>query len=222
MTSKTKILWGALAGAVSIGLVGWWYNRRSASLKGYDDIEDLELPALHSSSSSYPAASTAEETPRSRRKRAAKRICEPVEIAQESTSNTQILACRGKPLGRVQSSLDAFAFVKGQSQLLQEEMVVLAMNSRNDVVATAMVHRGAGNEVRVNSADVFRVPVVHGATRMILVHNHPSGDPSPSPSDVALTRKFRGLGDEMGIQLLDHVVVGANDFASLRDLGLME
>jgi DNA repair protein RadC len=118
--------------------------------------------------------------------------------------------------------LDAFTFVKGQSQLLQEEMVVLAMNSRNDVVATAMVHRGAGNEVRVNSADVFRVPVVHGATRMILVHNHPSGDPSPSPSDIALTRKFKGLGSEMGIQLLDHVVVGANDFASLRDLGLME
>jgi DNA repair protein RadC len=220
MTGKAKILWGALAGAVSIGLVGWWYSRRS-SIGGYEDVEDIEPLALHSSSSSYPTASMAEETPRPKRKRAAKRVCEPVEIAQESTSNTQILACRGEPLGQVKTAFDAFALVKGQAQLLQEEMVVLAMNSHNDVVATAMVHRGVANEVRVGVADVFRVPVIHGATRMILVHNHPSGNPTPSPSDVAMTKKFLSLGDEMGIQLLDHVIVGVNDFASLRDLGMM-
>jgi DNA repair protein RadC len=101
-------------------------------------------------------------------------------------------------------------------------MIVLAMNSRNDIMATSLVHRGAVNEVHVNPMDVFRTPVIYGAPRMILVHNHPSGAPAPSPSDVAMTRKMKGLGDEMGIALLDHIIVGKDDFASLRDMGILQ
>jgi hypothetical protein len=224
MNERTKnVAWiTVLAGTVAMALYGWWRQKRS-SIGSYADVKDVKPMAIHGPSYTYPtgAASSMEEKPKTR-KRAVKRACDPVEIMQESKSNTQILACHGEPLGRVQSSRDAYELLRGQSQLLQEEFIVLAMDSRNNVKATAMVHRGAGNEVRVNSADVFRVPVVHGATRMIIAHNHPSGDATPSPSDVALTRKIQGLGEEMGITLLDHVIVGKGDFSSLRDLGILQ
>jgi hypothetical protein len=219
MSERTeKLAWGAvLLSIIGAGIFGWWRQRRS-SIGGYDDVKDIKPMVIHAPNYTYPSgpALSMEEKPKTR-KRPVKRKCDPVEIVQESKSNTQILACRGEPLGRVQSARDAYDFVRGQSQLLQEEMIVLAMNSRNDIVATSMVHRGTAKEVMVNSADVFRTPIIHGASRMILVHNHPSGDPTPSPSDVEMTRKMKGLGDEMGIALLDHIIVGKDDFASLRD-----
>jgi DNA repair protein RadC len=219
-----KILLGLAGTGAALGLGYWVFGGRRSSVAGsYTDVEDLEPMAVHDRSDLYPTSEAEAPAPKTpRRKSAAKRKCDPVELVQDVSSNTQILACRGPSLGRIQSSADAYRFTRGQSQLLQEEMVVLAMNSRNDILATTVVHRGVSNEVRVGPADVFRTPVVFGANRMILVHNHPSGDPTPSPSDVALTKKVRALGDELGIQLLDHVIVGRNDFTSLRDLGLME
>jgi len=224
MSERTeKIAWGVvLLSIIGAGIFGWW-RQKKARIGGYDDVKDIKPMVIHAPNYTYPTGSTLsmEEKPKTR-KRAVKRRCDPVEIVQESKSNTQILACRGEPLGRVQSARDAYEFVHGQSQLLQEEMIVLAMNSRNDIVATSMVHRGTMKEVNVSPVDVFRTPVVHGASRMILVHNHPSGDPAPSPSDVAMTRKMKGLGDEMGIALLDHIIVGKDDFASLRDMGILQ
>lgn len=224
MSERTeKLAWGAvLLSIIGLGIFGWW-RQKKASIGGYDDVKDIKPMVIHAPSYTYPSgpALSMEEKPKSR-KRAVKRKCDPVEIVQESKSNTQILACRGEPIGRVQSARDAYDFVRGQSQLLQEEMIVLAMNSRNDIMATSLVHRGAVNEVHVNPMDVFRTPVIYGAPRMILVHNHPSGAPAPSPSDVAMTRKMKGLGDEMGISLLDHIIVGKDDFASLRDMGILQ
>jgi DNA repair protein RadC len=219
-----KILLGIAGTGAALGLGYWLFGRKQGEdLGGYGEVEDIEPLAVRGTE--YPTTSLPGETsaPKARGRRKAKASCSPVELAQEVTSNTQILACRGDSIGpQMRASRDIYEFVKGQSQILQEEMVVLAMSSRNEVIASAVVHRGAGNEVRVNPADVMRVPVVFGATRMALVHNHPSGDPTPSPSDVALTKRMKTVGDEMGIALLDHVIVGRNDFASLRDLGAME
>lgn len=230
MSERTeKLAWGAvLLSIIGAGIFGWWRQRRS-SIGSYADVKDINPMTLHGPKRTYPtgAASSAEEKPKTQ-KCSVKHTCNPVEIAQESKSNTQILACYGEPLGKglsfgkVQSAKDAYDLLQGQSQLLQEELIVLAMDSQNNVMATAMVHRGFGNGVHVNPADVFRVPVVHGATRMIIAHNHPSGSPEPSPSDVTLTKKMKGLGDEMGIVLLDHVIVGKNGFSSFRDLGLLQ
>ena len=224
MNERTKnVAWiTVIVGTVAMALYGWWRQKRS-SIGSYADVKDVKPTTIHGPSYTYPmgAGSSVEEKPKAR-KRAVKRVCDPVEIMQESKSNTQILACHGEPLGRVQSSRDAYELLRGQSQLLQEELIVLAMDSRNNVVATSMVHRGIANGVQVSPVDVFRVPVVHGATRMIIAHNHPSGSLEPSPSDMAMTRKMKGLGDEMGIVLLDHVIVSKDGFSSLRDLGILQ
>jgi hypothetical protein len=218
-----KIAWGVvLLSIIGAGIFGWW-RQKKASIGGYDDVKDIKPMVIHAPNYIYPTgpALSAEEKPK-KRKSIAKRRCDPVEILQESKSNTQILACHGEPLGRVQSAKDAYEFLRGQSQLLQEELVVLAMDSRNNVMATAMVHRGIANGVQVSPVDVFRVPVVHGAARMIIAHNHPSGNLEPSSSDLAMTRKMQSLGEEMGITLVDHVIVSKAGYSSLRDMGILQ
>lgn len=223
MNERTKnVAWiTVIVGTVAVALFGWWRQKRS-SIGSYADVKDIEPGLLKSPGDSYPSKPVSKSSRKTRPAPKLAQGCEPVEIVQDAKSNTQILACRGKPLGRIQSAKDAYEFTRGQAQLLQEELVVLSMNSRNNILATSMVHRGSATGTHVSPVDVFRVPIVHGASRMLLVHNHPSGDPAPSQSDVTLTKKIRDLGDELGIALLDHVVVGSDGYASFRDLGMLE
>jgi DNA repair protein RadC len=72
----------------------------------------------------------------------------------------------------------------------------------------------------VRTAEVFREAVRQNAPSIIVVHNHPSGDPSPSPDDVSLTKTLRQAGDLLQIELLDHIVIGDRRFSSLKQLGL--
>jgi len=72
----------------------------------------------------------------------------------------------------------------------------------------------------VRSAEVFREAIRQNAPSMILVHNHPSGDPSPSPDDVAMTKHIIEAGKMLDIEVLDHVIIGDNRYASLNQLGL--
>jgi hypothetical protein len=227
MNERTKnVAWiTVIVGTVAMALYGWWRQKRS-SIGGYADVKDIEPGILKSPSKPYPvgAATSSKKAPKKQEsvaKRPAKRKCEPVEIVQDSKSNTQILACRGEPLGVASTARDAYEVIRGQSQLLQEEFVVLAMDSRNNILASTMVYRGLANGVAVNPIDVFRVPIIHGATRMIVAHNHPSGNTDPSSSDVDMTHRIRTVGDALGVALLDHLIVGKNNFTSLRDVGIL-
>jgi DNA repair protein RadC len=228
MNERTKnVAWiTVLAGTVAMALYGWWRQKRS-SIGGYADVKDIEPMTLRSPSKPYPVgpvkgSKKAPKKQASIAKTPAKRKCEPVEIMQEHSSNTQILACHGEPLGVASSARDAYEVIRGQSQLLQEEFVVLAMDSRNNILATSMVYRGLANGVPVSPIDVFRVPIIHGATRMIVAHNHPSGSIEPSSSDVDITHRIRTVGDALGVALLDHLIVGKNNFSSLRDMGILK
>jgi DNA repair protein RadC len=72
----------------------------------------------------------------------------------------------------------------------------------------------------VNIREVFKAAVMSNAAAIILCHNHPSGDPTPSPEDVAITRKIKDAGTLLDIELLDHIVLGNPDWVSLRERGL--
>ena len=106
------------------------------------------------------------------------------------------------------------------AQLEQEQVRVLLLNTRNQLVGRDDVYKGSVNTALVRPAELLREAVRHNAPAIILVHNHPSGDPQPSPDDVSLTRQLFDAGALLCIELLDHVVIGDGRVVSLRALNL--
>ena len=106
------------------------------------------------------------------------------------------------------------------SQLAQEQLRVLLLDTKNNVVGQRVIYQGNVSSALVRTAEVFRPAVVDTVPSIIVVHNHPSGDPSPSPEDVLLTRKLKQAAELLDIQLLDHVVIGGKQHVSLKNRGL--
>jgi DNA repair protein RadC len=100
---------------------------------------------------------------------------------------------------------------------LQEEFHALLLNSRHRVIRELLVTRGILDTALIHPREVFRPAVGEGAAGVILVHNHPSGDPTPSAEDRAVTRQLVEAGRVVGIPILDHVVIGSSSYASLGE-----
>ena len=121
----------------------------------------------------------------------------------------------------VRSPADVNNLLGAEMALLdQEHLRVMLINTRNQVMAVTEVYIGNVSSSLVRTAEVFREAIRQNAPSIIVVHNHPSGDPSPSPDDAALTKTLRDAGDLLQIELLDHIVIGDHRFASLKQLGL--
>jgi DNA repair protein RadC len=109
--------------------------------------------------------------------------------------------------------------LRGQDR---EHFWALALNTKNQLLRTIEVSVGSLNASIVHPRELFKEAVKVSAASVVVVHNHPSGDPTPSGADIQLTRRLVKAGDVLGIEVLDHVVVGdGGGHASLRDLGLM-
>ena len=102
----------------------------------------------------------------------------------------------------------------------QEHLKVLLLNTRNQVLAVQEVYKGSVNMAQVRISELLREAVRQNAPCLILVHNHPSGDPSPSPDDVVMTKTAMEAGKLLDIEVLDHVIIGDRRFSSLKQLGL--
>ncbi len=100
-----------------------------------------------------------------------------------------------------------------------EQFGVVLLDSRHRVLKTSVVAVGTLNTTVVEPRDVFREAIVGGAAAVMVFHNHPSGDPTPSPDDVALTRRLVAAGTLMGIALVDHIVLGDVRYCSFREMG---
>ena len=107
------------------------------------------------------------------------------------------------------------------SGLAQEQLRVLLLNTRNLVVGQRVVYQGNVNSSMIRPAEVLRPAVMEAVPSIIISHNHPSTDPTPSPEDAAITREIAQAGKLLGIELLDHVVIGGDRFVSLKERGLM-
>lgn len=104
--------------------------------------------------------------------------------------------------------------------LKQEELHVILLDTRNRVLATQLIYRGSLNTSVVRIGEIFRVAIEAPAAAIIVVHNHPSGDVSPSPEDISVTRHIAQAGELLSIQLLDHLIIGDGIFTSLKERGL--
>ena len=102
-----------------------------------------------------------------------------------------------------------------------EEVRILFLNAKNMLIANEAMWRGSVDEASMHVREVMRRAMAHGATAIIVVHNHPSGDPTPSHADVKLTRELVEAGRHMKVTVHDHVIVGMQGQSSLRAMGLM-
>ena len=108
------------------------------------------------------------------------------------------------------------------SALAQEQLRVLLLNTRNQVTAQRIVYQGNVNSSIIRPAEVFRAAIIDSAPSIVIAHNHPSQDPTPSPEDVKITRELVEGGKLLGIDLLDHIVIGGDRFISLKERKLMD
>ena len=120
---------------------------------------------------------------------------------------------------QIGSPQDAANLLQAEMSLLdQEHLRVLLLNTKNQVLKTVEVYVGNVNSSIVRPSEVFRPAVRDNAPSIIIAHNHPSGDPTPSPEDVAITRELVSAGKLLGIDLLDHLVIGSGGrYVSLNE-----
>lgn len=103
------------------------------------------------------------------------------------------------------------------SGFIQENLWVLLLDTRNRLIDIDKLYQGSLNSSTVRVAEVFRKAMQSNAAAIIVTHNHPSGDPTPSPEDIALTKTLVETGKMLDIQVLDHLVIGGNVFVSLKE-----
>ena len=106
------------------------------------------------------------------------------------------------------------------AHLEREHFVVVCLDTRNNVVHKKTLYVGSLNATYIRVSEVFQEPIRRNAAAIIVAHNHPSGDPSPSREDLSVTKQIREAGEMLGIELLDHLVIGDQRFVSMRERSL--
>jgi DNA repair protein RadC len=105
--------------------------------------------------------------------------------------------------------------------LSQEHFVCLYLNTKNQVLHKQTIFIGSLNASIVHPREVFREALKRSAASIICLHNHPSGDPAPSREDIEVTKRLVECGKMIGIDVLDHVIIGENKFVSLKEKGYL-
>ncbi len=225
MKPNLKLLVGLGVGTVAYFGAMWlaFGQRRQRDLAGmYPEKSDVHASIIAGTTEVKPYPWLKKEK-KSKRTTQTKMCIEPVlPSGSKLVQHTMLIRSEAPSERRVTCSADVADVLRGQESLPQEEMQAVYLNNRNEILGTSLISRGTNKNTMVDPSDVFRPGILAGASRVIAVHNHPSGDPQPSPSDVALTRRLVKSGETLGIQLLDHVVLGkGGNYASMRDLGLL-
>lgn len=128
---------------------------------------------------------------------------------------------RPTPREQIKSPADVAALLMVEmSHLDQEELRVLNLDTKNRIQRITTVYRGSVNSAQVRIAEVFKDAVRLNSAAIIVVHSHPSGDPTPSPEDILVTRQIVEAGKLLDADVLDHVVIGRGRWVSMREKGL--
>jgi len=121
----------------------------------------------------------------------------------------------------INSPADAAALVSYEMSALEaEHLRVILLDRRNRVMETVEVYKGSVNSSQVRIGEIFKEAVRKNASAVVVIHNHPSGDPTPSPDDVAVTRAIVQAGKLLDVEVLDHLVIGQGKWVSLKERGL--
>ncbi|WP_420643796.1 RadC family protein [Candidatus Leptofilum sp.] len=144
-----------------------------------------------------------------------------VEIKAALEIGRRLLTIAPQEKPRITSPADAANLLMSEMSFLEKEHLRLVLlDTRNRVLATPTIYIGSLNTSVIRAGELFRAAIKENAAAFIVAHNHPSGDPSPSPEDVAVTRQLVQAGSLLNIDVLDHIVIGHNRFVSMKERGL--
>jgi DNA repair protein RadC len=125
-----------------------------------------------------------------------------------------------RPREQLDSSAKVYNLIRDELEHAdRERFVVLAVDGKGRLIGGHEVSVGSLTASLVHPRELFKALFLANAASCILAHNHPSGDPTPSPEDVALTSRLRAAGDLLGVRILDHVIVGEGRYHSMCDAG---
>jgi DNA repair protein RadC len=142
-----------------------------------------------------------------------------IKAALEFARRLNVSAREDRPQIRSPSDL-AVILMPEMAHLEREHFVVVCLDTRNNMIHKRTLYVGSINATYIRVAEVFQEPIRRNAAAVIVAHTHPSGDPSPSQDDVALTKQLVEAGHLLGMQVLDHLVIGDQRFVSMRERGL--
>jgi len=121
---------------------------------------------------------------------------------------------------KVVSPEDVFKYLRPElTGLKQEHFVAIYLDTKNNIISSKTIFIGGLNVSIVHPREVFKWAVKLSAASIIVAHNHPSGDPTPSPADIEVTKALFEAGNTMSIELFDHIIIGENSFLSMKELG---
>ncbi|MGG1880346.1 DNA repair protein RadC [Paenibacillus cisolokensis] len=126
------------------------------------------------------------------------------------------------PIRYIRKPEDVYqAMVADMSVLDKEHFMIILLNTKNRVISIETISVGGLNSAIVHPREVFKPAIIKGAASLICTHNHPSGDPTPSTEDIRLTERLINAGEILGIDVLDHVIVGTEGYVSLKEKALI-
>ena len=137
-----------------------------------------------------------------------------IELYNRKLKYTDISSKMSMPKDIFESNLD-------MSLYDQEVLRVLCLNTKNKLLYKEDIFKGSLNTSIVHPREIFKTAINKNSASIIICHNHPSGDPTPSREDINITLRIKECGDIIGIKLIDHIVIGKNKFVSLKERGLM-
>jgi len=121
----------------------------------------------------------------------------------------------------VKSPAQAIDAAKELKNMEQECCCVLNLSSKNNLISSEIVTLGLLNSCLMHPREIFKQAIIKNASAIVLLHNHPSGDPTPSKEDIKITKNMIEAGKIIGIDVLDHIIVG-NTFLSMREEGVVQ
>lgn len=113
---------------------------------------------------------------------------------------------------------ETFSFLMKETK---EMFITLHLDGKNRIIVMDLVSIGSLNQSIVHPREVFKTACLSNAAALILIHQHPTGDPSPSSEDIAITRRLKEAGEIMGIKILDHIIIGQDEYLSFVERGLL-
>lgn len=145
-----------------------------------------------------------------------------LEMIQESAKRYE---CECKGVSSPRQAAEAFEEVFHMTRLTEEFLGLFCLDTKNNVIGAHVVAQGAINKAIIHPREVFKRAILNNSARIMICHNHPSGDCSPSVNDEAVTKRLEEAGELLGIDLIDHLIIGHENgemtYCSLKEQGLL-